>query len=260
MKNLMLNTTKGSSSLSSLQAVLFDMDGTLVQIHQAGRMLVLNETLADFGLPPLTSLDTVEKFWFTSERYAMIDSWGIERNVFWRAFDNERLLQLQIDNTYAFEDVGATLNYLNAIGQRMAVVSNSAHISLDLKLNLLSQCIEPDNFEIVVSCHDDVAASKPCPEGIWFALEKMQLKPENVVLIGDSLDDIGAARNAGVRVIIVDRGQIDTIHQKMAQDGLDFEFEVVPTLHDLPELLGLGKVPLGPFSLVAEHSSSEEAA
>lgn len=259
MDNLKPTATMSSPSLSSLRAVLFDMDGTLVQIHQAGRMLVLNETLADFGLPPLTSLDTVEKFWFTSERYALIDNWGIERNVFWRAFDNERLLQLQIDNTYAFEDVGATLNYLHNVAMRTAIVSNSAHISLDLKLDLLSQCMNPENFEVVVSCHDDVGTSKPAPDGIWLALEKMQLNPEEVVLVGDSLDDIGAAANAGVRVIVVNRGQIATIHERMRRDRVDFDFEVVDSLHDLPELLGLGKLlPPRPISNLLTHS--EEAA
>jgi phosphoglycolate phosphatase len=243
MKQKIISAERNPLSLTPPKGILFDMDGTLVQIHPAGRMLVLNETLADFGLPPLTDMETVETFWFTSARYKMIDSWGIERAVFWEAFDCERLLQLQIDNTYAFEDVGEALTKLYEQGFKLAIVSNSAHISLDQKLDLLSQCLDPAIFSVVVSCNDDVRVSKPAPDGVLLTLEKLDLLPEEVILVGDSLDDIGAGAAAGVPVAIVDRGQMPTIRQRIQQEELPYHFDELATLHDLPQKFRLGKLP-----------------
>ena len=39
------------------------------------------------------------------------------------------------------------------------------------------------------------------------ALERMGEKRENSVFLGDSLDDVHAARNAGLRVIIIAEGE-----------------------------------------------------
>ena len=232
-----------ATTRSPLKAILFDMDGTLVQLHPAGRMLVLNETLADFGLPPITSMADVERFWFTSQRYAMIDGWGLERADFWRAFDCERLLQLQLENTYAFEDVGASLNALQARGLRLGIVSNSAHISLARKLALLDQHIARHHFEVVVSCNDDVPRTKPYADGIELALAGMGIAPHEAILVGDSLDDVGAGRAAGVPVVIVDRGQVEAMHELLKANGQPVDFRVIQSLQDLPNLLNL---PTGP--------------
>ena len=222
-----------------LKAVLFDMDGTLVQLRPAGRMLVLNETLADYGLPPITTMETVERFWFTSDRYAMIDSWGIERAKFWETLDCERLLQVQMENTYAFDDVRQGLNRLRAAQVRLGVVSNSAHISLDRKLALLDEHIAHQHFETVVSCNDDVPRTKPFADGVELALSHLGVSPAEAVLVGDSLDDIGAGQAAGVPVFVVDRGQIPSIYQNLEKRGMTAPFTVIPSLHDLPFALGL---------------------
>lgn len=222
-----------------VKAVLFDMDGTLVQLRTAGRMVVLNETLADFGKPPLTDAEQVERFWFTSERYAMIDSWEIARPRFWKAFDCERLLQLQLEHTYAYDDAGLSMARLHRLGLRLGIVSNSAHISLNPKITLLEEKIARQDIEVVVSCNDDVSRTKPWADGIELALAKMHLRPDEVCFIGDSLDDIGAGNNAGCRVLIVDRGQMLTIHQIMRDQSLAYKFEVISSLQDIPQVLGL---------------------
>ena len=222
-----------------VKAVLFDMDGTLVQLRTAGRMVVLNETLADFGKPPLTDAEQVERFWFTSERYAMIDSWEIARPEFWKAFDCERLLQLQLEHTYAYDDAGLSMARLRRLGLRLGIVSNSAHISLNPKITLLEEEIARQEIEVLVSCNDDVSRTKPWADGIELALAKMNLRPEEVCFIGDSLDDIGAGNNAGCRVLIVDRGQMQTIHQIMRDQNLTHKFEVISSLQEIPQVLGL---------------------
>lgn len=239
-----LYASSGRLPMSSpLKAVLFDMDGTLVQLHPSGRKVVLNETLAHFGLPPISDDSLVDRFWFTSERYEIIDSWGVKRPEFWKAFDCEKLLQLQLTHTFAFEDVGANLAQLRSKDLRLGIVSNSAHVSLAYKLKLLEDHIARHHFEVVVSCNDDVPRTKPFADGIELALARLGVAPHEAVLIGDSLDDIGAGAAAGVPVLIVNRGQLESIYTLLENTGVDADFGVIDSLDDLPRTLGLTDWP-----------------
>ena len=239
-----LYASSGRLPMSSpLKAVLFDMDGTLVQLHPSGRKVVLNETLAHFGLPPISDDSLVDRFWFTSERYQIIDNWGVKRPEFWKAFDCEKLLQLQLTHTFAFDDVGENLAQLCSRDLRLGIVSNSAHVSLGYKLKLLEEHIARHHFEVVVSCNDDVPRTKPFADGIELALARLGVAPHEAVLIGDSLDDIGAGTAAGVPVLIVNRGQLESIFTLLENTGVDADFGIIDSLHDLPRALGLTDWP-----------------
>jgi len=57
------------------------------------------------------------------------------------------------------------------------------------------------SFEAVVT-RNDVRIPKPSGEGIGRALEILQVKRDEAAHVGDSPDDIRAARDAGVSVIL----------------------------------------------------------
>ncbi len=57
-------------------------------------------------------------------------------------------------------------------------------------------------FDCIITA-DDTKKHKPHPEPINMALEKLQSKPEQTLMIGDSLFDIKCAHNAGVKSAIV---------------------------------------------------------
>src|SRR5437773_855791 len=50
---------------------------------------------------------------------------------------------------------------------------------------------------------DDADESKPDPDIVHAALERIELAPEQVILLGDTPYDVEAGRRAGVRVIAV---------------------------------------------------------
>jgi len=52
---------------------------------------------------------------------------------------------------------------------------------------------------VTVVANDHVKAPKPAPEGLHLALERMKLKPSEVLLVGDMPADICAANAAGAR-------------------------------------------------------------
>jgi len=55
-------------------------------------------------------------------------------------------------------------------------------------------------FDVVVSALD-VTRPKPHPESFWVILERLALRPEEAIYIGDSLVDEEFARNAGVTLV-----------------------------------------------------------
>ncbi len=61
-------------------------------------------------------------------------------------------------------------------------------------------------FDITLS-RNEVLNLKPNPDGLNLAMEKLRTKKDKSIFMGDSLDDINAARNAGLKVIIITEGE-----------------------------------------------------
>ncbi len=59
-----------------------------------------------------------------------------------------------------------------------------------------------DIFDTVVT-NDDVSLCKPSPEIFNLVLERLNVKPENAVVLEDSVNGMLAANQAGIRVIII---------------------------------------------------------
>ncbi|MGI6766649.1 MAG: HAD family hydrolase [Lentihominibacter sp.] len=57
-------------------------------------------------------------------------------------------------------------------------------------------------FDALISA-EDVTEHKPAPETLFKVLAKLDSKPENAIMIGDTMPDILCARNAGVKSVLV---------------------------------------------------------
>jgi phosphoglycolate phosphatase-like HAD superfamily hydrolase len=114
---------------------------------------------------------------------------------------------------------------------------------LKYKLKLLEEHISSQHFEVVVSCNDDVPRTKPFADGIQLALSRLEVAPHEAVLIGDSVDDIGAGQAAEVPVLIVNRGQLASIFDFMEKREMKADFGIIDSLYDLPKALNLAERP-----------------
>lgn len=120
------------------------------------------------------------------------------------------------------------LHALEARGIRIAVVSN---VGGEVLAKALSGFALAGLFETCVSRHD-VTHPKPSPEGIDLALRRMNVQKDRALFIGDSLDDVQAARNAQLKVLIITNGENLTEEILAARpDGL---FESYQELLDNP--------------------------
>lgn len=62
-------------------------------------------------------------------------------------------------------------------------------------------------FKIVV-CSDDIINPKPHPESLKLIMNELGASFENTVMIGDSINDILSAKNAGIKSIAVTWGDV----------------------------------------------------
>ena len=95
------------------------------------------------------------------------------------------------------------LNSLKKRGIQTALVSNVGGRTLARAMSKLGL---DASFDIALS-RNDVPSLKPSPDGINLILQKTAVRKDRTIFVGDSLDDINAARNAEVRVMIITNGE-----------------------------------------------------
>ena len=91
---------------------------------------------------------------------------------------------------------------MRALGLRLGCVTNKAE---RFTLELLERTGFGATFDVVV-CGDQVARKKPDPMALLLACERLELDPREALFIGDSVNDVQAARAAGAPVWCVPYG------------------------------------------------------
>ena len=126
-----------------------------------------------------------------------------------------------------FDGVPDALRRLRERGWRLACVTNKPR---EFTLPLLERAGLAELLDAVV-CKDDVVHGKPHPEIVLQACSRLKVNPSEAVMIGDSLNDVQAARAAGVRVILVESGynEGESVSTLATEPGVD---AIVPGLID----------------------------
>jgi phosphoglycolate phosphatase len=194
--------------LSQLHGVLIDLDGTLMDTAP-DLAAAANRMRADFGLPPLP-LDRIAAFVGKGAEVlvhraltddlagrAEPEAFARGRASFYAHYTVENGLQAIV-----FDRVPQALEQLRNRGLKVACVTNKPK---EFTVPLLAKMDLARYFDAVVA-GDEVAEKKPHPALLLEACRRMQLKPTEVMLIGDSVNDAQAARAAGCGCVLVETG------------------------------------------------------
>ena len=188
--------------LKDVEAILFDFEGTLVDLqwNLQGAVKETLEMLKTLRFP-IQRLQGMKYSTLMLEAVRMAQEIGQSAGrvrekigAIYDRFDEDALKRWTLRE--GSEDF---LSALKTKGIKIGLVSNVGRKALDkaiLKLDL------HPFFNVVVS-RNDVQSMKPSGEGLRLALSRLRVTSDEALYVGDSLDDVLAAKAAGVKVIII---------------------------------------------------------
>jgi len=187
------------------RAVLIDLDGTLLDTGP-DIAAAANAMLVKLGRATLPESRVVE---FVGKGVAnlvtrVLDETGGVAGIHEAAlshFENAYLAHVA-DRSRPYPGVIAGLERFRAQGLRLACVTNKAS---RFTHPLLAATGLARYFDAVV-CGDDVARKKPEPDAFLEAAARLGAAPPQAWVIGDSANDVIAARAAGMAVAVVPYG------------------------------------------------------
>ena len=106
------------------------------------------------------------------------------------------------EHARVYDGVAQGLAAARAIGARLGCVTNKSRRFTE---PLLARLGLATRFDIVVS-GDSTPHKKPSPDPLLHAAAALGVEPRDTVFVGDSLNDVRAARAAGMRVFCVSYG------------------------------------------------------
>ncbi len=107
-----------------------------------------------------------------------------------------------VENSKIYDGVTAVLEELKNANLKMGICSNKAFEMV----NLILESFDLAKYFCGVTGGDNVAFNKPDGRHIFETLRLMGIDNTNVLMVGDTINDIVAARDAGVSVVAVDYG------------------------------------------------------
>lgn len=192
---------------TSIECVLFDLDGTLIDTAP-DFTLVVNQLLAENHKPAL-SHEAIHLNVSNGARALVKNAFDIDEEHAEFAGLLERLLELyyeQLSTTTAtlYSGLDDLLSQCEEQNIPWGIVTNKPEKYCH---KLLKQLALDDRCSVLV-CPDHVSATKPNPEPIFLALQKLGCSSERCVYIGDHIRDIQAAKNADVIAIAAAYGYL----------------------------------------------------
>lgn len=189
-----------------LDAVLFDMDGTLLD-SAPDFIAVCQNMRSDRGLPPVAeqqirqqisggaramvlaafAMEPTDKE-FEALRLEFLERYQEHCAVLTRPFDGIAELLADIERAKLAWGVvtNKPLRFAEPIMQRLGLAERSA----------------------LLICPEHVSRSKPDPEPMLLACTQLKVEPSRVLFVGDDLRDIESGRNAGTKTAAAAYGYI----------------------------------------------------
>jgi phosphoglycolate phosphatase len=185
------------------KAIIFDLDGTLVDTLD-DLTEAMNQALGQIGQPIRTrdecrdmigrGLPEFAKSALPPEACHLKDALLCKMR--------EIYLGICLNRTKPYDGIRDVLLACQKQGIRLAVLSNKAH---DLTVRITEHYFGKETFCQILGQKEKIKP-KPDPEPVYLLLEKMDLKPAEVLYVGDSEVDVQTARNSGMKFIGVGWG------------------------------------------------------
>jgi HAD superfamily hydrolase (TIGR01549 family) len=176
-----------------VRAVIFDIDGTLTDTNPvflkalqkayaewSGEEKPLHFFHFSLGIPSPETMKILN----------IPEGQRVQFRDRWQGLIREFMLEARL-----FPGILEVLEQLTRMNLPLALVTSKIREEMHYEF---------DNFGInhffaVTVCADDVPHPKPAPDSLLLALQKLSVPREQAIFVGESIYDIRAAKNAGVR-------------------------------------------------------------
>ena len=223
--------TSSASRLTDLEAVLFDLDGTVVNTiphilasFRHATAEVLGAPLADEELLHHVGVPLARQMYYFTDDEATAERLLAAYRAFNRRTHDE-MAQL-------FPNTLTALGALFAAGLPMAIVTSKSRMMAERAIDLFDL---GRFFPIVVSA-DDTTVHKPDPAPVLLGAERLGVDPARAVYVGDSPADIESGKGAGAATVgatwgVASRERLAAVHPDA----------IIDDIGDLPALLGIAR-------------------
>ncbi|WP_436924079.1 HAD family hydrolase [Halosimplex amylolyticum] len=179
---------------------LFDLDGTVVDVDPDYPRKVVGEVGDRLGFS-FTDREA-DHLWYGvgGARNDVFSRRDLDPDEFWETFHEVEDPVARAESSFVYEDAAA---FISELDRPTGVVT---HCQSYLTGPLLDHHDIADWFDAVVCCDDDIGW-KPDPTPVELAMNRIGVgyNGHEGALVGDDPDDTGAAWNAGIDAIHVDR-------------------------------------------------------
>ena len=211
--------------MKDVRNLVFDLDGTLIDSSE-GIIQCVNHSLRSLKQPE-QSPDNIKRYigYQLAEMYADFTDAPLDELA---ALFREKALEVMIPSTVALPGATEVLDQLRDSGYTLAVASTKIRQHIG---GIIAKFGWQDHFVTYVG-GDDIPHQKPAPDAFVEAMRRMNCQPPQALAIGDTINDVLAAKAVPMKVCAItspyeDRGKVE------AADP-DFWIE---NLEELPRLL-----------------------
>lgn len=202
--------------MPTIKGVIFDIDGTLCKTNQlifeSFRYInkkYLNRNLTDEEIIPYfgpTETEIITKLFPDKTEQVQEDYFQFYKE------NHNKLASLH-------DGIKEILHYLKSNNIYIGIYTGKGRKSSEITLSELGII---NYFDEIVT-GDDIVGSKPDCEGVKIFIDKFNLIPQNVVMVGDAVTDILAAKNCGLIGVSVTWDSYNK--NKVIEFGNDFIFD-----------------------------------
>ncbi|CCK79738.1 MULTISPECIES: DUF120 domain-containing protein [Desulfobacula] len=219
----------------SVDAVLFDLDGTLIDSIESYYCIVeiILDKMGFPAVPRQTILEAAKNDEFNwdlilpdvpdrSRQETAAQAWQMVQQIYPDTF---------LKNVRPFPDTGKVLRLLHDRNIKIGIATSTPQKNISDKMKILDREGILNFVETVVSA-GDVERKKPFPDALILCRDRLGVRSDRCVYVGDMVMDVVAGMAAGMKTIGVLTG-FET-YASLAQNNPDV---IIESISDLPDVL-----------------------